>query len=64
MFEFLQHKIKVKFCFKDFVFIKWFGDREKKDQKMKMKKKVKNSSKSGDEKDKKNNVALTNVSNN
>ena len=63
MFEFLQHKIKVKFCFKDFVFIKWFGDREKKDQKMKMKK-VKNSSKSGDEKDKKNNVALTNVNNN
>ena len=29
-----------------------------------MKKKVKNSSKSGDEKDKKNNVALTNVNNN
>lgn len=56
MFEFLQYKKKVN----DFAFIKWFGDREKNDQKMKMKKKVKNSSKSGDEKDKKSNVALTN----
>lgn len=56
MFDFLQHKKKVN----DFAFIKWFGDREKSDQKMKMKKKVKNSSKSGDEKDKKSNVALTN----